>query len=107
MQQQVIEQAAPGWKVWGSDDREIGAVSELDAGYFVMSKGLVFSKSLYVPYQYVDHEDLDHDRVYLRVRKDVVDTMGWDTPPGVGDDADAGAVDTGSGTGDDAWRMPH
>ena len=104
--QQVIEQAVPGWKVRGSDDRDIGEISELGPGYFVMSKGLIFSKTLYVPYQYVDREDPDNDRVYLGVGKDVIDTMGWDTPPGAGDEAGADTTGAGPGTTDDSWRMP-
>ena len=96
---------AAGWKVVGPDDKEIGHVTELGNGYFVMSKGLIFSKNLYVPNQYIDHADPTSEHVYLRVGKDVVDTMGWDTPPGVGEDP-TGGVDPDSGTSDDSWRMP-
>ena len=95
----------PGWKVVGSDDREIGQVSDLGPNYLQISKGLILPKTLYVPLQYVDHEDDLDERVFLRVGKDVIDTMGWDTPPGVGDEPDTGIDVASSTSGDDAWRM--
>ncbi len=103
---QVIDRAMPGWKVVGSDDKEIGEVKDLGANYLEVSKGLLFPKTLYVPHQYVEREDDADERVYLRVGKDVVDTMGWDQPPG-GVNSDDDRIDGGGGSDDNAYRMPH
>lgn len=102
--QQTTGRVLPGWKVIGSDDKDIGQVSDLGPNYLQVSKGMILPKTLYVPNQYVDREDDAEERVYLRVGKDVVDTMGWDTPPGEGEAPDAD-VTTGQNPGDDAWRM--
>lgn len=82
MQQRIIDQADPGWKVWGSDDRELGEVSELGDGYIHMTRGLIFGKSIYVPETFVDHVDPADERVYIKIGKDQIDSMGWNQPPG-------------------------
>ena len=103
---QVLERVLPGWKVVGSDDRDIGQVSDLGPNYVVVSKGLILTKTLYVPHQYVDREDDLNERVFLRVGKDVVDTMGWDQPPGAADTEDD-RNDLGASGGQNEYRMPH
>lgn len=104
----VAEQAEPGWRVWGSDDREIGQVSELGDDYLGLTKGLIFGKHLYVPDEYVDRVDDEHERVYLKVGKAQVDSMGWSDPPGPSGDAVDDVIDLGPGgdADDEAFRLP-
>jgi hypothetical protein len=109
MQQRVIDQAVPGWKVWGADDRELGEVTELGDGYLQMSTGRIFGKRIYVPEAFVDRVDAADERVRVKVGKDQLESMGWNRPPGGGadDDDDALGIGGDQGAGSDAWRIPH
>ena len=104
--QQVTERVLPGWKVVGSDDKEIGQVSDVGTTHLEVSKGLIFAKTLYVPYEFIAREDDVNERVYLSVGKETVDGMGWDQPPG-DDRDDPGDAPLDPTIRDDSWRMPH
>jgi hypothetical protein len=103
--QQTTQRVMPGWKVIGSDDREIGQVADVGPNYVQVNKGLILTKTLYVPSQYIEREDDDNERVILRIGKDVIDGMGWDQPPGDGGSAADDEWPT-STTGDTGWRTP-
>jgi hypothetical protein len=102
--QQTTQRVLPGWKVIGSDDKDIGTVSDLGPNYVEISKGLILTKTLYVPYQYIAREDDVNERVYLSLGKDVVEGMGWEQPPGEGDVA--GDEPTSGTSEDSGWRPP-
>jgi uncharacterized protein (TIGR02271 family) len=74
-------QIQPGFVAYDSDGEKIGDVQQVGAGYFVVAKGLIFVKDLYVPFSAVRDVDPKGDSVDLGVRKDDVDGMGWDQPP--------------------------
>ena len=71
-----------GWDVYGADGEKVGDVSEVQATYVVVSKGLIFTSERYVPVSAI--ERVEHDRVYLNVTKDEIKAQGWDTAPTAG-----------------------
>lgn len=79
-----------GWDVYGSDGEKVGDISEVGSGYFIITKGWLFTKDIYVPTSAVS--SVENNRVYLNVAKDQVENMGWDEPP---------TGDMGSGYGSD------
>jgi uncharacterized protein (TIGR02271 family) len=68
-----------GWDVYGSDGEKVGDVSDVSAGYFVVSKGFFFPKERYIPFSAVTR--VEHDRVYLNLTKADLDAERWDTVP--------------------------
>jgi uncharacterized protein (TIGR02271 family) len=68
-----------GWQVYGADGEKVGDVSDVQATYIVVSKGLIFTSERYVPVSAVTR--VEHDRVYLDVTKDEIEARGWDTAP--------------------------
>jgi uncharacterized protein (TIGR02271 family) len=77
----AMNQRIEGLTVYDTAGEQIGTVSEQDAqgGYFVMQKGWLFPRDLYVPYDAIDH--IDTDGVYLTVAKDAISSQQWDNPP--------------------------
>ena len=71
-----------GWAVYGADGEKVGDVSDVQATYIVVSKGLIFTSERYVPVSAVTR--VEHDRVYLDVTKDQIEREGWDTAPTAG-----------------------
>lgn len=94
-----ISDVQHGWDVYGSDEQKVGNVSEVQSGYIVAHKGFFFPKNLYIPFSAVAR--IEHDRVYLNVAKDVVDSQGWDAYPG-----QAGATGWGAGERGAENEMP-
>jgi uncharacterized protein (TIGR02271 family) len=86
-----------GWEVYGSDEQKVGNVSEVENNYIVAHKGFFFPKDLYIPFSSVAR--IEHDRVYLNVMKDAVDSQGWDTYPD-----QLGAATSSGAMGADATR---
>ena len=86
-----------GWDVYGSDEEKVGSVSEVQSSYLVAHKGFFFPKDLYIPHSAIAR--IEHDRVYLNVVKDDVDSQGWDAYPG-----NAGAASGSSAMGAGAVR---
>jgi len=70
-----------GWDVFGSDDQKIGEVSDVGPNYLILTKGIVFLKDIYVPFESVTSVDEGASCVYVAARKDDIESMGWDSPP--------------------------
>ncbi|HEX2222328.1 MAG TPA: DUF2171 domain-containing protein, partial [Candidatus Limnocylindria bacterium] len=95
-------QIQAGWDVYGSDGKEIGDVAEVGPNYFVVEKGFLLTKELYIPMSAV--ASISEDRVELSVTSDAIEDQDWSQPPA--DDAHVGgyagseyiAEDQGAGT---------
>ncbi len=74
-----ISQIQSGWDVYGSDGDKIGDVNEVGSNYVLVTKGLLFTKDVYIPTSTIT--GIEHDRVYVNFTKDQVDTLGYDQPP--------------------------
>jgi len=70
---------------------KVGTVEDVGTGYFVITKGLIFQKDIFVPMSAVDSVDPE-GYVRLNVDKDQIDSMGWDDVP-----TEAGVHTTGDG----------
>ncbi len=73
-----LENVQVGWDAVDRDGDKIGTVDQVGASHFVVTKGLIFTKDLYVPFTAVDPVDPDSGSVRLNVDKDQIDSMGWD-----------------------------
>ena len=75
---------ADGMTVYDVNGDKIGKVSGYTASgnYFKLEKGLLFPRDYYVPMSAVRR--VDPDGVYLNVRKDDIENLGWDNPPVAG-----------------------
>ena len=82
MTQADIGQIQEGWDVYGSDGQEIGDVNEIGPNYFVVQKGWLFTKDVYVPHSAVRR--IGNERIELNITKDEVTQAGWDQPPAEG-----------------------
>jgi uncharacterized protein (TIGR02271 family) len=68
-----------GWDVFGTDGDKVGDVQEVQPHYIVVSKGFFFPTERYIPVSAITN--VEHDRVYLNVTKNEIDSLGWDTVP--------------------------
>ena len=85
-----------GWAVYDTNDEKIGDVADVQAGYLLVQKGLIFIKDVYIPMSSVARTDAANGAVYVNVQKDSIDSMGWDAPPTDGGAyADTSRSDTG------------
>lgn len=85
-----ISDVQHGWDVYGSDEEKVGSVSEVAGSYIVAHKGFFFPKDLYIPFSAIAR--IEHDRVYLNVAKDAVDSQGWEASPDAGATSNTGAM---------------
>jgi uncharacterized protein (TIGR02271 family) len=65
--------------VVGSDGEKLGSVDRMEGDYVVASKGFFFPTDYYIPVDAI--ANVDEDRVYLNVTKDVALDQGWDMAP--------------------------
>ena len=79
-----------GFEAVDRNGDKIGTVDDVASDYFIVRKGLIFTKDVYVPMSAVDSVDADDGYVRLNVDKDQIDSMGWDDVP-----KDAGVTSTG------------
>ncbi len=79
--------------VVGSDGDEIGAISEINADYLVVKKGVLFPDDYYIPNQAV--ASVAEDKVHLNVTKDQAmnQNPSWSEPPVATTAQSAGYVD--------------
>ncbi len=69
----------PGTEVYGSDDKQIGKVDDIQDGYLVLHKGFFFPKDHYIPFSAIaGHTD---DRIDLNVTADEATNRDWDQVP--------------------------
>ncbi len=70
----------PGTDVYGTDDKKIGSVDDIQGEYLVVHKGFFFPKDHYIPFSAIaSHTD---DRINLNVSADEASNMSWDQAPG-------------------------
>lgn len=117
------DQIQAGWSAHDREGDKIGDIEELGQDYLLVTKGLIFTKDLYIPQSTIHEIDAEQGQVWLDVAKSEVDDMGWDQPPTAGGawtagggsavmDADATSAATGQdvGYGDstssDTLRVP-
>jgi hypothetical protein len=87
-----IETVAVGFEAVDRRGEMIGAIEQVGRRCFLVTKGLIFKKDVYVPFSAIDSVDGGGGWVRLNVDKDQIDTLGWDEPP----------VDGGASTNDEA-----
>jgi uncharacterized protein (TIGR02271 family) len=88
--QTTIQQIQPGWDVIGSDGQKVGEVNEVGQTYVLVTKGLIFLKDLYIPFDAINNVDASRQCAYLDVAKDDVESMGWDDIPAAGESRTTG-----------------
>jgi len=76
-------QIAQGAVVYGSNNEKIGQVAEVGQDYFLVQKGMLFHKDLYLPTSAVARMDGNH--VYLNLSKDQATQMAAERLPARGD----------------------
>jgi uncharacterized protein (TIGR02271 family) len=77
---QSLKDVQVGWDAIDLDGDKIGTVDQVGTQYFIVRKGLIFLKDLYVPLSAIDAVDAASGYVRLNVDKDNIDSMGWDAP---------------------------
>jgi uncharacterized protein (TIGR02271 family) len=77
------DRLAAGADVYGADDEKIGTVADIGQNYFLVQKGWLFIKDLYLPTSTIARAD--GDNVYLTLTKQEAEQMGRDQLPTEGD----------------------
>jgi len=89
-----------GADVYGSDNEKIGTIADVGQQYFLVQKGWLFIKDLYLPTSTIARTD--GDNVYLSLTKHEAEQMGRDELPTEGDawygSRGAGYADTATTT---------
>lgn len=79
MDDQAVLGITGGMDVVGSDGQKLGTVDHTEGNYIVASKGMLFPTDYYIPVDAVSN--VDEDRVYLNVTKEMALDQGWNTMP--------------------------
>jgi hypothetical protein len=79
-------QCHPGDEVFGIDDKKLGRVVAVDPRYLTVEHGLIGKSQYFIPTSAVNA--CNANKVYLKVPKDAVGSLGWDMPPTLATDAD-------------------
>ena len=82
-------QIQTGVDVFDDADQHIGTVAEVGPSYFIVQKGLLFPKDIYVPLSAVSQ--VTEHQVIINVSKSEVESMGWDEPPTVESERTSGS----------------
>jgi len=72
-----------GAEVYGADNEKIGTVADVGQNYFLVQKGWLFIKDLYLPTSTI--MQADSNAVYLSLTKQEAEQMGRDELPTAGD----------------------
>jgi uncharacterized protein (TIGR02271 family) len=72
-----------GADVYGSDNEKIGTVADVGQNYFLVQKGWLFIKDLYLPTSTITQAD--GNNIYLSLTKQEAEQMGRDDLPTAGD----------------------
>jgi len=78
-----MNQIMAGTEVYGSDNEKIGTVADVGQNYFLVQKGFLFIKDLYLPTRTIAR--VDGERVYLNVPKHEAEHMAAEQLPSEGD----------------------
>ncbi len=92
------DQIQAGWSAHDREGDKIGDIEELGQDYLLVTKGLIFTKDLYIPQSAIQEVDTEQGQVWLNVAKSEVDSMGWDQPPTTDGDALAAGGVAGGGS---------
>jgi uncharacterized protein (TIGR02271 family) len=115
--QSDISHVQPGWRALDRSGDKIGDIEQVGSNHFLVTKGLLFVKDLYIPFDSVSTVDPEAESIFLDVDKDEIDDLGWSEPPTmstdrpadigspVGTDPMAGAAMAGSATTQDSARL--
>ena len=76
-----LNAARVGQLVTDNSGETIGTIEQVGTRYFVVTKGLIFKRDLYVPFSAVDAVATDGMSLRLNVDKDRIDEMGWAEEP--------------------------
>jgi uncharacterized protein (TIGR02271 family) len=97
--QSDISHVQPGWRALDRSGDKIGDIEQVGSNHFLVTKGLLFVKDLYIPFDSVSTVDAEAESVFLDVDKDEIDDLGWTEPPTMSTDrpADIGSP-AGAGT---------
>jgi uncharacterized protein (TIGR02271 family) len=74
---------AAGAEVYGADNEKIGHIADVGQNYFLVQKGWLFIRDLYLPTSMIARADAD--RVFLSVTKQQAEDMARDELPATGD----------------------
>ena len=74
MMNRSMDQIIAGSEVYGSDNEKIGKVQDVGQNYFLVQKGFLFVKDLYLPTRTIAR--VDGERVYLNVPKHEAEQWG-------------------------------
>lgn len=77
------ERLVAGADVYGSDNAKIGSVADVGQNYFLVQKGWLFIKDLYLPTSTI--MQADGNNVYLNLTKHEAEQVGRDELPTAGD----------------------
>lgn len=91
------DRLAAGADVYGADDEKIGTIADVGRNYFLVQKGWLFIKDLYLPTSTIARAD--GDNIYLSLTKQEAERMGREDLPTEGD-AWYGTPRTGSARAD-------
>ncbi len=69
----------PGTDVYGSDDKKIGSVDDIQDDYLVVHKGFFFPKDHYIPFSAINSHT--EDRINLNVTAEEATNRDWDQVP--------------------------
>ena len=83
MMNRSMDQIVSGSDVYGSDNEKVGTVADVGQNYFLVQKGFLFIKDLYLPTRTIAR--VDGERVYLNVPKHEAEHMGAEQLPAEGD----------------------
>jgi uncharacterized protein (TIGR02271 family) len=75
-------QVHEGMEVLDTDGQKVGMCGETLGNYFNVDAGFLGTTEYYVPFSAI--ADITDDGIFLNVRKDQIETMGWDRRPEVG-----------------------
>jgi uncharacterized protein (TIGR02271 family) len=79
MQSSYYAQVHEGMEVLDTDGHKIGMCGEMQGNYFNVDAGFLGTTEYYVPLSAITN--ISDNSIFLNVRKDQVETMGWDRRP--------------------------
>jgi uncharacterized protein (TIGR02271 family) len=82
--QSNLGRVQPGWTVVDQLGEKIGDVNDVQSDYLVLTKGLIFLKDIFVPFDAIEMVDTSDQTVTLNVRKADIDESRWSQAPTAG-----------------------
>src|SRR5579859_784445 len=79
MQSSYYTQVHEGMEVRDTDGQKVGMCGETLGNYFNVDAGFLGTTEYYVPFSAITN--VSDGAIFLNVRKDQIDTMGWDRRP--------------------------